>query len=262
MMKLSFIGDLSDHDVSFAVKQGFDGIELLYHGFREQERDQAACQRQVFQDNGLEPCAFGLWRVNFLDPDPQTREASVRQLTMCIDHAADVGCPIVYTGGGSVAERDDDRNVAEFLQVFPRIIEYAAAKRVKLGVYFGHEGNMFHSMAVWDKVKDAVPELGIKLDPMGLIRNLQQDPVEVLYKYGERLCHFHIKDRLDVADTWLQPAVGQGDIPWGKVMAMLYHHQYDGYISVEPHGSLWGKKERRHEGIMLAKKHMELFLAR
>jgi len=262
MMKLSFIGDLSDHDVRFAVEHGFDGIEMLYHGFKEAERDKAASQRQVFEDNGLEPCAFGLWRVNFLDPDSRTREANIRQLRLCIDHAADVGCPIVYTGGGSVDEGNDDRNVAEFAEVFPPIIEYAGAKRVKLGVYFGHEGNMFRSMAVWERVKDSAPALGMKLDPMGLIRNLQEDPVAVLYKYGDRLCHFHIKDRLDVADTWVQPAVGQGDIPWGKVMAMLYHHQYDGYISVEPHGPVWGKEEHRHTGILLAKKHVELFMVR
>ena len=262
-MKLSFIGTLSDEDVRFAVDHGLDGIEILYHGgFDERERDQAAQQRRTFEDNGLEACAFGLWRVNHLASDATERDANIGQLKLCIDHAAEVGCPIVYTGGGCVAEGDDDGNVVEFLRVFPPIVDYATARGVRLAFYFGHEGNMFRSLAVWEKVSDALPQVGMKLDPMGLIRNLEENPVEVLYRYGDRLFHFHVKDRLDVADTWIQPAVGQGDIPFGKLMAMLYHHGYEGHISVEPHGPLWAKADNRHTGILLAKKHIEQFLVR
>ena len=65
-----------------------------------------------------------------------------------------------------------------------------------------------------------------------------------------------------MADTWIEPAVGQGDIPWGKCMAMLYLHGYDGWISVEPHGAIWGKPASRHTGIVLAKKHISQFLVR
>ncbi len=261
-MKLAFIGDLSDEDVAFAKANGFEGIEILYHRFDESERASAGKMKDTLAANGLEACAFGLWRINYLDPDPDQREANLKQLRLCIDHAAEVGCEIVYTGTGVLKEGDDEANVAEYLKVFPALIDYAESKGVRLGHYFGHEGSMLRSMAVWEMVKDKVPSVGMKLDPMGLIRNLQEDPVEVLFRYGERLLHFHVKDRLDVGGTWIQPAVGQGDIPWGKVMAMLYHHGYDGWISVEPHGPLWGKPENRHTGILLAKKHIELFLPR
>ena len=262
MMKLAFIGDLGDSDVGFAVENGFDGIEILYNSFSEADREKAEYERKRLADSGLEPCAFGLWRINFLDSDPPTRDANLEQLRLCIDHAAEVGCPIVYTGTGVVEEGNDDANVAEYLKVFPDCVQYAESKGVELGHYLGHEGSMLCNMAVWEKIRDAVPGVGLKLDPMGLIRNLHEDPVEVLYKYGDRLCHFHVKDRADVADTWIQPAVGQGDIPWGKVMGMLYLHGYDGYISVEPHGALWGKGDNRYTGILLAKKHIELFLVK
>jgi len=261
-MKLAFIGDLGESDVRFATDNGLDGIEVLYNGMTEADRELAAKEQQILKDSGLEVCALGLWRINFCDPDPATREANLQQLRLCIDHAADLGSSIVYTGTGVVEENDDEANVTEYLKVFPAMVEYAASKGIRLGHYTGHAASMIRSMAVWDRIKDEVPQVGLKLDPMGLIRNLQEDPVEVLYKYGDRLLHFHIKDRMDVADTWIQPAVGQGDIPWGRVMAMLYHHGYDGWISVEPHGPLWGKGGSRYTGILLAKKHIEQFMVR
>ncbi len=261
-MKLAFIGDLGDADVRFAVDNKLDGIEILYNKFNESDRDTADSMKKTLADNGLEACAFGLWRINFLDPDPATREANLKQLELCIDHAADVGCEIVYTGTGVLEEKNDEANVAEYLKVFPAMIAHAEAKGVKLGHYLGHEGSMIHRMAVWEMIKDEVPAVGLKLDPMGLVRNLEEDPVEVLYKYGDRLLHFHIKDRLDVADTWIQPTVGQGDLQWGKMMGMLYLHGYDAWISVEPHGPIWGKGSNRYRGIQLATKYIQLFMVR
>ena len=200
-MKLSFIGNLGESDVRFATDNGFDGIEVLYSRMTDAERGLAAKEQQVLRDSSLEVCALGLWRINFCDPDPATREANLQQLRLCIDHAADLGCSIVYTGTGVVEENNDEANVAEYLKVFPAMVEYAASKGVRLGHYLGHEASMIRSMAVWDMIKDEVPQVGLKLDPMGLIRNLEENPVEVLYKYGDRLLHFHIKDRMDVADV-------------------------------------------------------------
>ena len=57
-----------------------------------------------------------------------------------------------------------------------------------------------------------------------------------------------------------QPAAGMGDIQWGKVMAFLYEHRYDGYLSIEPHGPIWGREPLRETMLLLTRRYIGQFL--
>ena len=57
-----------------------------------------------------------------------------------------------------------------------------------------------------------------------------------------------------------QPAAGMGDIAWGKVMAFLYEHGYDGYLSIEPHGPKWSRPPLRETMLLLTQRHIGQFL--
>jgi sugar phosphate isomerase/epimerase len=58
-----------------------------------------------------------------------------------------------------------------------------------------------------------------------------------------------------------QPAAGMGDVQWGKVMAFLHEHGYNGYLSIEPHGQLWGRGEMRRKMILLSRRYISQFIA-
>ena len=102
--------------------------------------------------------------------------------------------------------------------------------------------------------------LGLKLDPIGLIRNLKADPYDALHRHGANLVYFHVKDRLILASGEVEPPPGLGELSWGAVFGILHQHQYDGYISIEPHGATWAKPERRKKYIRLAMRHISQFM--
>jgi sugar phosphate isomerase/epimerase len=52
-----------------------------------------------------------------------------------------------------------------------------------------------------------------------------------------------------------------GDVQWGKVMAFLHEHGYKGYLSIEPHGRLWGRGEMRRQMILLSRRYISQFIA-
>ena len=51
-----------------------------------------------------------------------------------------------------------------------------------------------------------------------------------------------------------------GDIEWGKIMAFLYEGGYDGYLSIEPHGPIWGHPPLRRTMLLLSQRYIWQFL--
>jgi len=260
-VKLSFIGKANDEDVGFAVANGFSGIEILYHNFFSEKDEQGREeQKALMKRNALEVCAIGLWRINTIDPDSQKRKENIAAIKRFIDHAEFLECPVAYTGAGLFKEGDDEANLKEFLEVFPEIVDYAERKGIKVALYMGHHPNFVNNTEIWDRVSEAIPKLGMKLDPVGIIRNMKADYLDVLKRYGHKVYHFHIKDILRLGDFEIEPTVGMGEIEWGKIFGILYHYRYDGYISIEPHGPDWGKPENRYLGLKLSKRFVDTFI--
>ena len=73
--------------------------------------------------------------------------------------------------------------------------------------------------------------------------------------------YVHIKEHM-VKDGKVisQPAAGMGDIEFPKVLAFLYEHGYEGWLSFEPHGNKWSKKPLREKMLLISKKYIEQFL--
>jgi len=263
-MKLAFLVqglDAMSEWVPFAKEHGVPGVELMFGAFSEADSARAAEHKKLLEDNGVEICAIGLWRVNHLDPDPAKREANHAMLNRVFDYAATVDCPVVYTDTGQVNPDDPAASLAEYKKVFPSIIELAKSKGIRLANYVGHPGNFVNSKKALGWLYDQVPEIGLKLDPVGIIRNVKADPYEVIKDYGDRIVHFHVKDIMRLGGFEIEPPVGMGDLDWSRILALLYHHNYHGYIAIEPHGPQWAKGKMRARHILLSKRHIEQFLA-
>ena len=43
-------------------------------------------------------------------------------------------------------------------------------------------------------------------------------------------------------------------------MASLHEHNSDGYLSIEPHGAIWGREPMRTKMLLLTERHIEQFL--
>lgn len=115
-----------------------------------------------------------------------------------------------------------------------------------------------------DKLLKEVPEFNIKLDPVGIMRNMKDDPYEIMKRYANRIAHFHAKDIFRYGDDgWeIEPIVGMGQLKWNVMLGMLWNVGYDGYIIIEPHGDVWAEPENRWKHIVLAKRHLEQYMIR
>ncbi|MDQ3247698.1 MAG: TIM barrel protein, partial [Chloroflexota bacterium] len=126
--------------------------------------------------------------------------------------------------------------------------------------YAVHGNSFFDGIKDYKRVWKHMPDVGIKFDPAN-IQHHGDDYLPVLRDYGNQIYYVHIKEHLYMdGELVAQPAAGMGDIQWGKVMAFLYEHNYEGYLSFEPHGPLWGKPPLREKMLLLTKKYLGQFL--
>ncbi len=264
-MKLGFIArnDLPgiEEDAQFATEHGFEGLEFdFWADFEKLTADTVAQMRAALDRHGARACALGLWGWNHLSPDEAERQKSLELLDRAIDFAQTLGASILITGGGQIPDASPEKNAAEFSRVFPPYVERAREAGLKIALYPVHGNSFFTTIADYERVWEKVPDVGIKLDPAN-IQHHGNDYLAFLRRHGDRVFHVHIKEHLYLdGELASQPAAGMGDIEWGKVMAFLYEHGYDGYLTIEPHGPLWSRPPLRRTMLLLTQKYMSQFL--
>jgi len=264
-MKIGFIGvnDLEgvERDAAFAVEHGLEGIEYnFWADFAELDAERVGKMRKVLDRHGAHACALGLWGWNHMAPDDAEREESQRHLQRAIEFAEALGAEVLITGTGELPDASPEENVAEFARVFPPYVEKAAAAGLQVALYMGHGKSFIRDLEDYRRIWEHVPEVGIKLDPAN-VQHHGDDYLTYLRDAGDHVAYVHIKEHIYMdGELVSQPAAGMGDIHWGKVMAFLYEHGYDGYLSVEPHGPVWSRPPLREACILLARRHISRFL--
>lgn len=270
-MKLGFIAmnDLPgvEQDARFAAEHGFEGLEFnFWHNTRWSDFDAelnveyVTRMRKTLDRHGVKAASFGLWGSNHTSPDLAERQASLDRLDRAIQYAEILGAEILITGGGKIAEASLDENVAEFVKVFPPYLQKAQKAGLKVALYAIHGNSFFESIEAYEKVWAHIPDVGIKLDPAN-VQHHGDDYLAWLRDHGDRVTHVHIKEHMYMEGKLVsQPAAGMGDIQWGKVFALLYEHNYDGYLILEPHGPLWSRPPLREKMLLLTKRYIGQFL--
>lgn len=264
-MKLAFIAENNlsglEVDARFAAENGFAGLEFNYWGgFKELTADTVSQMRNILDRYGVAACSLGLWGWNHTSLDADERRTSLGHLDRAIQFAEMLGASILITGGGQLPNATLDENVAAFVEVFPPYVEKAKNVGLKMALYAVHGNSFFDGIEAYKRVWEHVPEVGIKLDPANILHH-GDDYLPILRDHGDRVFHVHIKEHLYMDGKLVsQPAAGMGDVQWGKVMAFLYEHNYDGYLCFEPHGPLWSKPPLREKMLLLTKKYLGQFL--
>jgi sugar phosphate isomerase/epimerase len=216
--------------------------------------------RAILDAHGLEASMLGLWGWNHLSADASERQTCHGHLARAIEFAKILGAEVFTTGGGTIPDASREQNVEEFAKVFPPFVKQATDAQLKFAIYPVHGASFFDSLKAYELAWEKVPEIGIKFDPAN-IHNHGDDEIEWVRTHGNRIYHVHIKEHLYHGGKLAsQPAAGMGDVPCGKIMAFLYEHKYDGYLSMEPHGPIWGRPPLLHKMVLLSKRYIEQFL--
>ncbi len=264
-MKLGFIGNNSlegvDADARFAQEHGFAGLEYNYwKTFKELEEDTVKRMADIHQRHGVGATSLGIWGWNHLSPDKAEREEAHAMLDKAIEFAQILNAEHIICGAGDIPGEPVGRKIKEFLEVYPPFLEKMAQAKLKPAFYAVHGASFFDSLEAYERVWEHIPEIKIKYDPANW-QHHGDDYLEVVQKYGNKVGYVHIKEHM-YKDGQLvsQPPAGMGDIQFGKVIAFLYEHGYDGWLTIEPHGPKWARPPLKEKMLLITKKYLEQFL--
>lgn len=264
-MKHGFIGNNSladvEADAKFSAEHGFVGLEYNYWAnFKDLTVETVEQMRKILDKHGVGVSALGIWGWNHLSADTAEREEAHEMLNRVISFAQTLGAEVVIAGGGDIPDASLESKVEEFGKVFPPFLDKIEKAGMKIAMYAVHGNSFFDSIESYERVWENFPQVGVKYDPANWAHH-GDDYLAMIRLHGDKITHFHIKEHLyQDGELISQPAAGMGDIHWGKVMAFLYEHGYDGYLSIEPHGPIWARGEMRHTMLLLTKKYISQFL--
>lgn len=245
--------------ITFAEQQGIEVIELMFNKPEEQDFENKKIIKE-FQQSEVEPCACGLWFVNTMSPDRDEYKKNKNLATKFLDYTAELGSPIAFMSTGEYDKNNVDKNIEKFSKEYEFYSNYAQDLGISLAFYLGHDGNFIKTRGILKKTIKEIPEMKLKLDPVGIMRNLNDNPYKILELFGDKVLHFHVKDIYQNQDFEIEPPVGLGDLQWNKMLGLLYNFDYNGYVIAEPHGPKWSQGEYYWKHILLTKKHIEQFL--
>jgi sugar phosphate isomerase/epimerase len=256
--KLAFIGQDSlpgvEADAAFCVAQGFEGLEYNYWGnFEQLSEATVQAMAEILARYEVKCVMFGLWGWNHLAPEPAERQKAHAMLRRAIAFGRILKAEVLTVGGG-VFSGVLEENVAEFVKVFPPLLDEMEAAGLRSAFYAMHGKSFFDRLEAYERVWQTLPQVGIKYDPANW-RHHGDDYLAVVRRYGNKVAHLHIKEHLyHNGELASQPSAGMGDIEWGKVFAFLYEHGYNGPLSVEPHGQIWSQGEMRRKLLLLTQR--------
>ena len=237
--------------------------------------------RALLAEHDLTLSAVAYYENN-LHTDEQVREETHEHLRRCIDAAALLGCGLVGTFVGRDVERTVRENMRLAEKVMPPLIEYAAARDVRLVVENcpmegwhpdGYPANLAYSPELWDWLTSL--GLFLNFDPSHLVW-LGIDPVPALTGHLDRVLHVQAKDiELDPVSRnrfsvfgqsvdkpspwdsgwWRYRIPGRGELDWRRIVDVLYQGGYDGVVSVEHEDPVWGgTPEKVRQGLVIAER--------
>ena len=264
-MEIGFIGNNSladvESDAKFSAENGFAALEYNYWGnFKDLTLETVQKMRGILDKHGIEVSSLGIWGWNHLSHDAAERELAHEMFNRAIEFAQTLKAHVFVTGGGDIPDAPLESKVEEFAKVFPPFLDRIEKAGMKVAMYAVHGNSFFDSIEAYEQMWEKFPQVGVKYDPANWCHH-GDDYLAMMRLHGDKITHFHIKEHVYHDGSLVsQPPAGMGDIHWGKVMAFLYEHGYDGYLSIEPHGPIWSRGEMRHKMLLLTKKYMDQFL--
>jgi sugar phosphate isomerase/epimerase len=271
--------------VSFASRTGYRAVELMCWPMGKAERryagvthvDVAALDREhaerileLMHASRVAISGLGYY-PNPLAPDHAEAEVYIAHIRKVILGAEMLGVGVVNTFIGRDWTRSVEDNWPRFREVWPPLVEFAAAHGVRIGIencpmLFTHDEwpggkNLAHSPAVWRRMFEEIPSpnFGLNFDPSHLVWQ-QMDYLKALADFAPRIVHVHLKDarldrrKLDEAGILATPLEfhtpklpGLGDVDWGRFFSVLSETGYDGPVCVEV-------EDRAYEGSIELRK--------
>jgi len=259
--KLGVLGNFSEENIDFAVKEGFTSIGLWAHrktildasNFTSQTVDRV---RSAISRSGLRLSVIATTE-NHVDPDLEKRARGNQYFQKTIELAGALGVPYVGTASGTMPGKNLNEQVQEIVRVynekyFPlcqkhkvRILwePWAGGPNIATGPV-GYEA-LF-------KAFDNSPYVGLQYDPSHLVWQMM-DPIQCARDFVDKIYDVHLKDTeilwpvlrktginpLNKARWWRFRIPGSGSMDWRGFFTVLMDAGYEGAMNIEHEDSLY-----------------------
>lgn len=222
---------------------------------------------------------------NTLDPDLEKRSHNIAHLKKVIDASAKLGINLVTTFVGRDQYKTVEENIELFKQVWPDIIAYAEARKVRIGIencpmLFGKDQwpggqNLMTTPVIWRRLFEIANSdyFGLNYDPSHFVWQ-QMDYIQPLYEFKNKIFHVHFKDiklypeKLRECGIMAHPLdymapklPGYGDVNWGKYVSALTDIGYDGPACIEVEDRAFeSSREKILDSIRISGRYMSQFV--
>ncbi|MBQ8551314.1 MAG: sugar phosphate isomerase/epimerase [Clostridia bacterium] len=165
-------------------------------------------------------------------------DKALERAERCIDLAAALGAKAIRIFAGGSIKTFDEVPVQNFDGIAVTLREMCAYAKAKNVEVWAETHNALSTAKSICRLCDLVGDDNLKV-LWDVVHSIEfHEPVEESVKIiGDRLSHIHIKDAVRQEDKTLtqyrHTALGEGDMPLGKVLSLLDAADYDGYISLE-----------------------------
>lgn len=287
--------------VDIASKIGFESLEVACWPIGDAERRYAGVSHidvvriaedeeykqhilDCLNEKGITISALAYY-PNTMDPDLEKRKINIQHLKKVIIAAdlLNVGMVTTFIGKDQFKSIDDNLKLLE--QVWPDIISFAEAHKVKIAIencpmLFGKEQwpggqNLMSTPILWKTVFERFPSdyLGLNYDPSHLVWQ-QINYIKPIEEFRDKIFHVHIKDiklltdKLEKCGTMAYPLdymipkiPGLGDVKWGKFISALTDIGYDGTACIEVEDKTFeNEKEDIIKSIEISKRYIQQYI--
>ena len=302
-MKQGFVSAVLENStfeqvIDFASAQGFDCVEIAcwpkekktrrYAGVTHIDVTTLTNEKQKYimdycKDKGVMISALAYY-PNIMDADLERREYYISHLKKVIDAAEKLNVDIVTTFVGRMAMETIEHNIEEFKKVWPPIVNYAEAKRVKIAIencpmlftddeWPGGQ-NLACTPPIWRKLFSVIDSdyFGLNYDPSHFVWQ-RINYIRPIYEFHNKIFHVHYKDiklRKDALEDvgvlatplhYMTPRIpGHGDVDWGEYISALREIQYSGPACIEIEDkSFENSKEEIESSLIISRTYLSQF---
>lgn len=246
--------------------------------------------KAAVEETGVEVGAVGRWASHILDANGDVIEEEWSEVKKAIDFGAALGAKYYLCSVAYVKELSYYKNITAAIKVLNQIVAYAKDKDMECAIVNCMMGdNYIRTPEQWKLVLDEVPGLGIKYDPShSFVHGGEKGAyMKEAMEWGRHFTYCHVKGVIQLGDSdeaehWKMyelmmqdpelaeklrptmmmpkhnydnPPAGIDSINWRAFFAALYMHDYDGYLSIEPHSATW-RGEKGEKGVKYTIKYI------
>jgi sugar phosphate isomerase/epimerase len=222
--------------LALAAELGYDGIEPRVeanhgHGVElSADSSQRKAMRRQVQDSGV---ALACIATSCKYADHANAPAQMEQTRRYLDLAADLGCRRLRVFGGEIPPGLPHDQAADSLIASLRALADGARQRGVTICMETHDSWCDAAIVAFIMRQVDHPAVAVTWDVMHTLRHGKATMDEAHRTLHPWIRHVHAHDGLNRPDKLIILPIGTGDFDHRRVLHLLRHARYDGYVSGE-----------------------------